>query len=105
MSNKWYSNKLTAEQAETLQKLYAKITDVQNNTVHSRNILAIKFNLRFEDNWSACYLLDGAGEVRQLLNRTHSERVANLEGKVVEVYLTHSALKRVAAISVNENLV
>ena len=105
MSGKWYSNKLPVEEVPLLDKLYAKIEDVKYDAPNPRGVRPLRFELFLEDGWEQGLVLNTAGDINQLLTKTHSKKIAQLEGKVVEAYISHKGLRQIVSISVNENLV
>ena len=98
---KWYSDGLTAETAEKLEKRYAKIEEPIYG-INDRDILALQFSLMFEDSGTTHWQLIENNDIRGLLGKTKSYDVQKLEGKIIEAFMDGRMLK---GLSVNENLV
>jgi len=106
MPDKWYSNKITAEQAESLKKLYAKLKNVgYSNLDQPPRVRPLHFSLCLEDGYSVTHILNKASDIKQLLTKTHSKKIEELEGKIVEAYVSYRGIRVLEGISVNENLV
>lgn len=98
---KWYSNRLTAEQAKELKKEYAKI-ESPVCMINDNEELALNFSLRYETGSGTNWQLTDTRDIRDLLIRTKAYEVSKLEGKVVEAFTDGNMLK---GLSVNQNLV
>ncbi len=101
MDEKWYSNNLTAEEAERLQKDYAKIESPIYG-VNDRGALSLQFSLNYANSGGTNWQLMDAEDVRVLLTKTKAFEVSRLEGKVVEAFLEGRMLR---GLSVNESLI
>ena len=98
---KWYSNGLTEASAKDAEKNYAKI---ENPTygITDRAILALQFTLKYASGGQTMWQLSRERDIREILTRTNSTDISELEGVVVEAYVRESLLR---GLSVNENLV
>ena len=96
---KWYSNDLTLERisSEKLDESYAVIKNSNAGLLHEhkavagtssfyRNTFGVSLDLWLASNWLSNFELTSQQDINQLLRRTHSNTVADLEGKVVEIY-------------------
>ena len=106
MADKWYSNGLTAEEAEKLHKSYAKIKKPIYG-ITDRDVLALSFVLHFEDSTGTDFQLTSQEDIKELLIRTKSFEISRLDGRIVEAFRDgngglSSLLK---GLSVNENLI
>lgn len=101
MDAKWYSNGLTAEEAEKLQKGYAKIENPIYG-INDRDNLSLQFSLSYVDGCVTSWQLTDTRDVKALLIGTKAYEVSRLEGKVVEAFMDGNLLK---GLSVNENLI
>jgi len=100
---KWYSGKVTAEEAEKLEKKYAKITNPTYGLT-DRDLVALQFSLQYEYKCGAGtkWHLANEMDIKELFVRTNTDEVSKLEGKVIEAFIQGQML---ICISVNENLV
>jgi len=101
MSAKWYSDGLTAEEAEKLQKRYAKIEKPVYG-VNDNDVLALKFSLSYENGNGTSWHLTKPTDIKALLIITKAYEVSELEGKVIEVFTDGNLLR---GLSVNESLI
>ena len=101
MDAKWYSNGLTVEEAEKLQKDYAKI-ERPTYGVNDRDELALQFSLSYTSGNGADFQLTDAKDVKALLTETEAFEVSRLEGKIIEAFKDGNMLR---GLSVNENLI
>lgn len=101
MEAKWYSNELTAETTQKLQRQYGKIKRPLYG-VNNRDQLALSFSLSLEGGYVTDCILTAPNDIRELLVRTKAYKVPHLEGKVVETYSEGNVLR---GISVNDSLV
>jgi len=101
MDAKWYSDGLTAEEAEKLQKDYAKI-ERPIYGVNDRDTLALQFSLSYARGVGANWQLTEAKDVKAILTGTKAYEVSKLEGKVVEAFTDGNMLR---GLSINKNLI
>jgi hypothetical protein len=101
MDEKYYTNGLTAEEAEKLQKDYAKIERPVYG-VNDRDNLALQFSLSYASGAGTSWQLTDAKDVKALLTGTKAYEVSKLEGKIIEAFTDGNMLR---GLSVNENLI
>lgn len=101
MDEKFYTNGLTAQEAEKLNKDYAKI-ERPIYGINDRDTLALQFSLSYASGNGTSWQLTDARDVKALLTGTKAHEVSKLEGKVVEAFKDGNMLR---GLSVNENLI
>jgi len=103
--DRWYSNGLTVEVAESLEKKYAKIQNPTFGLAHFDH-LALRVDLHYEDgSGTREWIIQEPEDMKQLFLRTKTTTMKQLGGKVVEVYINIRDMEKVKGLSVNENLV
>jgi hypothetical protein len=101
MDEKFYTNGLTAEEAEKLQKDYAKIERPVYG-VNDRDNLALQFSLSYANGSGTDWQLTDSKDVKALLTGTKAYEVSKLEGKIIEAFTDGNMLR---GLSVNKNLI
>ncbi len=105
MAEKWYSGGLTSEEANKLEKLYAKI-EKPTYGLTDRNDLALQFVLESENGSVAGCKLFSSEDIKELFMRTHTSETSQLAGKVIETFSEGKELGvLLRGISVNPYLV
>ena len=91
MDAKWYSNGLTAEEAEKMQKVYGRIEKPVYGVDIDSWVLALRFLLSGDGAVISCELTD-TEDIKALLIRTKAYEVSRLEGKVLEALIERDVL-------------
>ena len=99
--NKWYSNGLTAEEAAKLEHRYGKIGLAQYGLTDYQK-LALTLGISYDNGASTGWYLTNPEDIKNLLIETDCRIISQLEGKVIEAYVTNGILQ---GISVNKNLI
>lgn len=97
----WYSHELDYKKASKLEKKYAKITSPSYG-LNDRDDLGLHFQLNWEDGAGCDLSVVSSNDIKQLLIRTKTREVQELEGKIVEAWEDKGLIR---GISVNERLV
>ncbi len=103
--DKWFSHGLSWKEIGELMKQYGKIKEARYSVLEGERLVC--FELAMEDGLVGGCNLDPK-DAEQLFARTRVSNISDLNGKVVEVYLTPRQIGHysiVRGVSVNENLV
>ena len=93
MANQWYSDGMTFKEAKYLNRAEAGISDPRYVSFGTSQWLAFELEL---NRHKLTYTLISKDDIKELLTRTQSESVSELEGAVVEIYAGETGIRAIS---------